>query len=65
MKEIVIMLNDLCEKYGIAEEDITPVARKIGELAGPAAIEELQAAAGGQDSPDEGGEFDDLAAEEE
>lgn len=66
MKELIVMLNDLCEKYGITEEDITPVAQKIGQLVGPELAAEIQ---GMGEQPEgeeeEGAEFADLAPEED
>ena len=56
MKELVQMLEDLTDKYGIAEEDIKPIAEKIGQLVGPEAAAELT---DGQGNAGEG-EFDDL-----
>lgn len=56
MKELVKMLEDLAEKYGISEEDITMLSQKIGQLVGPEAAAEL---AQGEGTGDEG-EFDDL-----
>ena len=56
MKELVKILEDLAEKYGISEEDITMLSQKIGQLVGPEAAAELaqDEGAGGE------GEFDDL-----
>lgn len=56
MKELVKMLEDLAEKYGISEEDITMLSQKIGQLVGPEVAAELE-----QDGGTGGeGEFDDL-----
>lgn len=56
MKELVKMLEDLAEKYGISEEDITMLSQKIGQLVGPEVAAELE-----QDEGTGGaGEFDDL-----
>lgn len=60
MKELVEMLDALVEKYGIAKEDIEPIANKIGELVGPEVAAELA-----QDQqPEEGGEFDDIGVDD-
>lgn len=56
MKELVKMLEDLAEKYGISEEDITMLSQKIGQLVGPEAAAELAQ----DDGTGDEGEFDDL-----
>lgn len=66
MKELIVMLNDLCEKYGITEEDITPVAQKIGQLVGPELAAEIQGMGEQPEGEEEEGvEFADLAPEED
>lgn len=57
MKELVQMLEDLAEKYGISEEDITMLSQKIGQVVGPEVAAEL---AQDEGAGEEGGEFDDL-----
>lgn len=63
MKELVNMMDALCQKYGISAEDIQPIAQKIGELVGPeraAELADMEAAGEDSEPVDEGGEFDDL-----